>query len=51
MKHVIFRIYFINAKIVENAGHRTAYTGVLSELNVRARFPTYFLFLILRTAR
>ena len=33
-KYVILKIYFISAKIVENTGHRTAYTGLLPELNL-----------------
>lgn len=51
-KHAILIMYFINGKIDENAGHRTVCTGVFSELNLRARFPTYLnYFLVFNRAR
>lgn len=46
-KYATFRIYFINGKIGENAGHRTACTGVFSVLiNSFQRILIIFSFLI-----
>lgn len=38
--HVIFKIHFNNAEIVQNAAHGAACTTVLSELNNRAHCGT-----------
>ena len=46
-KYATLRIYFINGKIVENAGHRTACTCVFSVLiNSFQRILIIFSFLI-----
>lgn len=40
-KYATLRVYFINGKIVENAGHRTVYTAVFSELIPINYFPVF----------